>query len=236
MPESKFLLLGTFRETFAGHVYRHRSSSIGNRIARQLYEDLFVHQVSKAYAEHVENGLVAVDLGGKVQNKKIFRRNDSVLGRLPAGSTAAAPLPGFHVRRGLIADARIGCEVKIIAKDPLSQIDRVISDLSNFAGRVRKVSPHSISVAIVGVNHEPSYLSYEGDKTYEDTLLGHEPVEAIARIDNQLRELYDELLVLSFRATNRDPYPFAWVNARQVAIEYGSMVTRLGEMYQARFR
>ena len=236
MANGNFRLLDKFRAAFEGKIYRHRVSTVGNLIGRELYEDLFNHHVSSAYTQHVQEGVVAVDIAGKVQNKKIFRRNDSVLGRLPAGTVVHPPEVGYTVRAGLIADARIGCEVKIIAKDPLSQIDRVISDLATFAGRVRRVSPQSISIALVGVNHESSYLSYEGDKTYQHPLRGHEPAEAIKRIEEQLREVYDELLIFSFRVTNRPPYPFAWLNAKGIGVQYGSALTRIGEAYQGRFR
>jgi len=53
-------------------IYRHRSSTTGNAIGRELYEDLFTHQTSAAYVDHVERRIVAVDLSGKVQDKKVF--------------------------------------------------------------------------------------------------------------------------------------------------------------------
>ena len=163
--------------------------------------------------------------------------HDSVLGRLPVGHVAQPPRVGSSVSEGLVADARVGCEVKIIAKDPLSQVDRVISDLANFAARVRRVNPQSISVAIVGMNLSKRYRAYEGERTHEDReLRGHEAPTATRKIEEQLREVYDELLILPFEATNIPPYPFTWATPQRVELEYGSALTRIGERYQSRFR
>ena len=192
MTAAGFRLLDQFRQQFEGKTYRHRSSNIGNRIARELYEDLFGHRLSSAYTQHVEEGTVAADSSGSVRGRKVLRRNDKVFGRVPAG-VVGRRRDGFSVLEGPIADPRIGCEVKIIAKDPRSQIDRVMSDLGSFALRVKKPSPQIISVAVVGVNHERDYLSYEGDKTYSHPLRGHEPAEAIRRIERELEGAYDEL-------------------------------------------
>jgi len=144
----------------------------------------------------------------------------------------------FAVCEGLVADARVGCEVKIIAKDPLSQVDRVISDLANFAGRVRRVNSQSVSVAMVGMNLSRAIPSAtKVNETYEDKeLRGHEALAATRKIEEQLREVYDELLILPFEATNIPPLPFAWATTPRVELEYGSALTRIGERYQARFR
>ena len=61
MANGKFRLLETFRTTFAGTVYKHRDSTLGNKIGRQLFEDLLTHQVSLIYGEHVGRGAGVVN-------------------------------------------------------------------------------------------------------------------------------------------------------------------------------
>jgi hypothetical protein len=51
-----------------------------------------------------------------------------------------------------------------------------------------------------------------------------------------LIDLYDELLVLSFFATNQRPYPFKWLNSNQADLDYGAALAKIGETYQHRFR
>jgi hypothetical protein len=58
----------------------------------------------------------------------------------------------------------------------------------------------------------------------------------MARLSTRLLDRYDELVLLPFLATNQPPYPFAWANASQAALDYGAALTRLGDLYERRFR
>jgi hypothetical protein len=232
MSNGKFRLLESFRTTFAGRVYKHRNSTVGNKIARELFEDLFIHSVSAKYAVHLNQGIVAVNRGGGVHGR-VIRRNDSVFGRIPAAAKSSN-LQGYAVPEGPIADARIGCEVKIVAKAQLKQIDRVVSDLDNFLSRVRQISQNCINVAIVGVNHEPDYVGYEGRRRFKGKLSKGETATVILRL-GQLSGRYDELLILPFEATNQRPFPFMWLNAHGVDLDYGAALARIGQVYDQRF-
>jgi hypothetical protein len=46
---------------------------------------------------------------------------------------------------------------------------------------------------------------------------------------------YDEFLVLRFRATNVEPYPFEWVSVANTEQHYGAMLVRLLREYESRF-
>src|SRR5262245_15632280 len=140
MANGAFKLLETFRTTFAGTVYKHRNSTLGNKIGRQLFEDLLGHLVSRLYREDVELGVGVVNSGGRIHTPRAIRRNDSVFGRPPAGARLGPPPAGLAVPEGPVAEPRIGCEVKIIAKSQQKQIDRVISDLENFALRMQSLN------------------------------------------------------------------------------------------------
>lgn len=60
---------------------------------------------------------------------------------------------------GPTANVQVGIEVKIIATAMIKQIDRVINDLRNQALQFKHRNPSAITLAIVGVNHAPSYSS-----------------------------------------------------------------------------
>jgi hypothetical protein len=126
--------------------------------------------------------------------------------------------------------------VKIIAKSQQKQIDRVISDLENFALRMKSLNDRAINMALVGVNHESDYVGHEGDRSFRHRLGEREPIATMERLRAHLIDRYDELLVLPFRATNQPPYPFAWTDARAAALDYGAALTRLGDLYERRFR
>lgn len=236
MANGKFRLLESFKRTFAGAIYKHRDSTLGNRIGRELFEDCLAHQVSHRYGEHARARAVVVNSGGRIHTPKAIRRNDSVLGKPPAGVRVVPAKAGFSVSEGPVAEPRIGCEVKILAKSQQKQIDRVINDLDGFATRMRSLSRKCINVAIVGVNHEPDYEGHEGQRTFKDRLKNREPAKVTAKLREELLGRYDELIILPFKATNQPPYPFSWLSERRVDLDYGAALTRLGELYQQRFR
>lgn len=236
MANGKFRLLETFRKTFAGTLYKHRDSTLGNKIGRQLFEDLLSHEVSGNYAEHVGRRLGVVNSGGRIHTPRAIRRNDSIFGRVPAGADLKPAGEGFLVLEGPVAEPRIGCEVKIIAKSQQKQIDRVISDLENFALRMKSLSPQCINVAVVGVNEESDYVGHEGERAFRDRLREQEPTLVVAKLREHLLSRYDELLTVRFKATNQPSYPFAWLDARQTELDYGAVLTRVGDLYQRRFR
>ena len=235
MANGTFRLLERFKNTFFGTRYDHRNSSLGNIIGRELFEDLLLHSGSDAYASHAQQGRTVVNRGGKIHTPRAIRRNDSILGRPPAGVTDTPPPPGFSVSEGPVAEPRVGCEVKILAKSQLKQIGRVISDLERFVDRMKSLNPRCINVALVGVNYESDYVGWEGDRPYRHKLTSKEPEVVSARLSEALLRLYDELLIVRFRATNQSAYPFNWVHPKQVRLDYGAALTRLGELYQARF-
>ena len=143
---------------------------------------------------------------------------------------------GLAVPEGPVAEPRIGCEVKIIAKSQQKQIDRVISDLENFALRMKSLNDRAINVALVGVNQESDYVGHEGDRPFKHRLREQEPTSTMTRLHAHLLDRYDELLLLPFRVTNQPPYPFAWANANRAELDYGAALTRLGDLYERRFR
>ncbi|MGQ0572544.1 MAG: hypothetical protein ACT4P5_23795 [Armatimonadota bacterium] len=161
MANGKFRLLEAFRRTFGGTVYKHRISTTGNKIGREIFEDLYGHMTSRLYRRHVDRRMGVLSRVGKIHGKDI-RRNDSVFGRPPAGVTPEVPTGGYSLAEGPVAEPRIGCEVKILAKAQQKQIDRVISDLENFALRMTSLNRKCINVAIIGVNHESNYVGHEG--------------------------------------------------------------------------
>src|SRR5438034_866954 len=116
MSAQSFRLLDQFAATFRRGPYLHRSPSLGNRIARQLFEDLVAHEVSNLISQRVESRREIVTMNGEIYGRKRVRRNDSFSGRPPAGELDIRDVAGFVFKEGVIAEPHIGCEVKILAK------------------------------------------------------------------------------------------------------------------------
>jgi hypothetical protein len=192
--------------------------------------------VSKILVERCAAQDEIVTLAGEIYGRRRVRRNDSFSGRPPAAEVDIVRLQGFQVSEGVIAEPHIGCEVKIIAKAQQKQIDRVINDLRGFATRMKALHTRCINVAIAGVNHESEYVSYEGERSYRHPLRANEPKLTEARL-RELEGDFDEILILPFRATNEAPdFPFRWVNEAKTRRDYGAVITRIGSLYDERFR
>jgi len=204
-----------------------------------LYEDLVEVNKSEKY-------LISVSSMSRVlnaQNKRKgiqARRGDGTFGELIPGETPRVD-PGYRVARGPVATVEIGVEVKILAKAMIKQIDRVKSDLAHqvqhFRHRAGSLRP--ICVGIVGINYAAITTSYEGDRRYRtDGGVYKHPIQEAEQARSRLaavEEDYDEFLILRYKATNEDPYPFEWVNQRETQLEYGAALTRISNEYQRRF-
>ena len=46
---------------------------------------------------------------------------------------------------------------------------------------------------------------------------------------------FDEFLILKFKATNVDPYPFTWLDYNRTCLEYAALLTRVSREYDRRF-
>ena len=173
---------------------------------------------------------------GEIYGRKRIRRNDSFCGRPAAGEVDIRSIAGRLMSEGVIAEPHVGCEVKIVAKAQQKQIDRVLNDLRGFGVRMRSLHPRCVNVAVVGVNHESKYVSYEGKRRYRHPLGPNEALETVDRI-REIENDFDEVLVLSFKATNQSPsFPFEWMDGARTRRDYGAILTRIGSLYDERFR
>jgi len=96
-------------------------------------------------------------------------------------------------------------------------------------------------VGIVGINSSPVTTSYEGDRAFatDGRRYKHplqEAAEAEARLVAQAKPSFDEFLILRYRATNAEPYPFEWVDLQATELDYGAILTRIAREYDRRFR
>ena len=209
-------------------------STTGDTIAGYLYEDLLALGQSLKLVRRIKNGDVAVNTGNQIKGKK-GRRGDGTFGRVVPGQPLIGT-PGLLVARGLVAHLEIGTEVKIGATKLIAQVDRVINDLSNQARVFRSHNPTVIAVAIVGVNYADSYTGWEKDRQFPaKTAPAREASDFANRIERAVEKHYDELLILRFKATNSQPYDFAWLNRAETEQLYGSALVRISAEYERRF-
>lgn len=227
-------LLRAFEETFRGKPYLHRISTTGDIIASHLYEDLLVLADSQKFVQRVLAKTAVVNTSNQVKGKR-GRRGDGTFGRLIPG-IGPRTLVGYEVARGPIANLEIGAEVKTVATKMLAQIDRVVTDLLNQSAVFKRLNPNTITVAFVGVNHADEYVGHEGERQF----VAKKPPrtqapEIMRRLDRDVRSHYDEFLFLRFKATNKPPFPFSWIDGEDIREEYASMLVRISDAYERRF-
>jgi hypothetical protein len=235
-----YRLLDEFRRLFEGQRYLHRRSTSGDFVAIHLFEDLYSIAKSKRLKSRIDERSRVLNAQNRRRGIQA-RRGDGTFGELIPHETSITD-PGYAVARGTIATVEIGCEVKILAKAMIKQIDRVIGDLVKQVAQFRRGAGNPICVGVVGVNHAESYTSYEKDREWptDGSASYRHPVqeasEAQSRLLIQARPSFDEFLVLRFRATNRPPYTFDWLDLRSTELDYGAILTRISREYDRRFR
>lgn len=203
-----------------------------------LYEDLVAINRSSKLIEAIEKEILVLNVANRLQGISA-RRGDGTLGEIVPGEAAIRD-DGYAVARGKIATVEIGVEVKILAKAMIKQIDRVINNLRNQVVQFRKGGPNSICVGIVGINHAAHYVSFEGDRPWPTTGKSgylhpvQEATEAERRLIEQAAPMYNEFLVLRYRVTNEEPYPFEWVDLKETRLNYAALLTRISSTFQQR--
>jgi hypothetical protein len=227
-------LLQAFRATFLGQRYLHRRAYTGDVIASHLYEDLLALGRSAKLVHRIELEQVAVNNLNRIRGRE-GRRGDGTLGAVPPSARLQLE-PGFQALRGPVATLEIGTEVKIIATKLTAQIDRVMTDLRHQADTFRVQSDQAIRVAIVGVNFAGAYTGYEGSREHiAKSPPAREAPDVVRRLAQFVKPSFDELVILRFRATNRDPFGFDWVDEDGTKLDYGSALVRISNEYERRF-
>ncbi|MCA1853942.1 MAG: hypothetical protein LC647_16590, partial [Beggiatoa sp.] len=128
-----------------------------------------------------------------------------------------------------------------LAKAVIKQIDRVIGDLVKQVGQFRRGAGNPICVGIVGINSATVTTGYEGTRVFTTDGKVHkhphqEAGEAEARLVAQAKPSFDEFVILRYRATNAEPYPFLWVDLKATELDYGAILTRISREYDRRFK
>src|SRR4051812_36426671 len=121
------LLLDAFQSLFNGKLYKHRSSTQGDKVAAFLYDDLLALGRSSKLVERIQLQESVLNNAGKVFGRP-GRRPDGTFGTLVPGAIAEV-CPPYTTARGPLARLEIGVEVKIMATKMIAQVDRVLSDL-----------------------------------------------------------------------------------------------------------
>ncbi|MFM8750971.1 hypothetical protein [Rhabdaerophilum sp.] len=236
-----YRLLDKFQSLFVDGPYKHRVSTNGDAVAVCFYEDLYTLARSKALVSRVGSGLSVLNAQNKRQGI-VARRGDGSFGEI-VPNVKALPEKGFQVLRGPIATIEVGIEVKILAKAMIKQIDRVISDLTGQVTHFKSRGGKPITIGIVGINYAPQYLSFEGEREFPtDGKKYKHPAQEAADAERRLLQraapAFDEFVVLRFMASNQanPAYDFAWLNPAQTANDYGAVLARVSQAYEAQHR
>jgi hypothetical protein len=177
---------------------------------------------------------IVVNTGNTIQGKK-GRRGDGTLGEIVPRVVPSTEV-GFSVARGPLAKLQIGSEAKTLATKMIAQIDRVMNDLDGQAKTFKKHSRDAITVGIIGVNHADAFTSALGDNFFDAKQPpSKESAEVIRRLNQFVEPHYDELIILPFKATNRAPFRFEWVNETKTRNDYASALIRIATEYEDRF-
>ena len=231
-------LLTEFRGLFDGVKYLHRVSNQGDRVASFLYEDLLALGRSPKLVTAISSKSHVINSGNRTVGRDA-RRGDGTFGeKVP--NVPSVMVPGISVAFGEVATLEIGTEVKVLAKAMRKQLDRVCTDLANQATEFKKHGGNPICVGIVGVNRADSYTSYEGRRSYptDGGKYPHPKQEADQveqDIANRVKGKFDELILLRFRATNKRPYAYSWVDQPQTETGYSAALLRISIAYESRF-
>lgn len=235
-----YRLLAEFEKLFASRRYLHRNSSLGDFVALHLYEDLLAVNRSALLNQRITSQRCVLNRSNQRQGVRA-RRSDGTFGEVVPGETVVVE-PGYQVARGIVATVEIGAEVKILAKAMIKQIDRVMGDLQKQVMQFKKRGGQDcICVGIVGINQAAYTVGYEGERAFKtDGKTNRHPIqeaaEAERRLLDQVQPVYDEFIILRYRATNEEPYPFEWVNLEATERDYGASLVRICREYERRFR
>lgn len=233
-----YKLLERFRGLFKGQKYLHRRSNVGDQVASFLYDDLFALGRSPKYVLAVRGQHSVINVAN-VTVGRTARRGDGTFGeRVP--NVAAIVVPDHLVSLGQVATVDVGIEVKFLAKAMIKQLDRVGTDMINQASEFRRHGGNPICIGIVGINRARRYVSFEGTREWptdgrKNPHPFQEAEQAERRLLPRITPVFDEVIVLRYRATNIDPFPFEWVDAVATETEYAASLLRISREYEKRF-
>ena len=234
-------LLDAFQGLFVGQAYRHRDSSLGDSISVEVYEDLYELARSPKLVGSVDASMRGLGPRNQAVTLQRMRRGDGTLGELVDPANARR-FSSYALARGTVATIDCGVEVKILSKAMIKQIDRVVGDLTKQVGAWRSVSANVISIAIVGINHADYTTGYEGDRSYRtDGRLYAHPIQEAAAAERHIVEsvinhgIYDEVVILRYRAANEEPFAFEWVNYEATWQAYRAALIRLSGVMENRW-
>jgi len=206
-------------------------------VAMHLYEDLYDLSLSPKFVYRIKNGISVLNAQNRRRGVRA-RRGDGTLGAVVPHVTRIAD-PGFSISRGEIATIEIGVEVKVLMKAMIKQIDRVCGDLNKQVEQFKSRRGDPICIGIVGINHAPYCVSYEGDRVYRTDGKKHrhpadEATEAETRLRRDAEPAFDDFIVLRFVAHNEPPFDFSWVDERATIRDYGAALVRISQWYESR--
>lgn len=234
-----YKLLTEFRKLFEGRKYEHRNSTLGDRVASFLYEDLFDLARSAKFVAAVSSQSRVLNTKNLAAGKKTRRGDGSFGERVP--HIVAVLAPKHVVAYGEIATIELGTEVKILAKAMRKQLGRVCSDLEKQVAEFKSLGGNPICVGIVGINRSDKYTSFERRRAWKTTgktghLHPYQEADSVERdLVGRVESKFDELILLRFKARNERPHDFSWTDPKETERLYAAALVRISREYESRF-
>ncbi len=236
-------MLDAFRAIFEGKIYRHRSNNQGDQLATEFYEDFYALGRSPKLVRDVDAQRRGIALS-QIRSGISSRRGDGTFGELIPGQ-AIVREAGYSVARSAVATLDVGVEVKILNKAQIKQINDRVAGLQKQAdyflrGRDGRARGNSICVAIVATNSADYAIGYEGERSYrtDGRKHAHPAQEAsfiVSKLRHEVAPSYDELILLTYKASNDAPFEFRWNDVATVERDYSASLVRLSSEYERRF-
>ena len=186
----------------------------------------------------IPGGRLCVVVGDVCRSRRKFGRHEII--PLHADILVRCRALGFEGLATVFWYKIANATTEVLQKAMIKQIDRVRSDLVGQVDQFHRGVGNPICVGIVGVNHAAYCVSYEGDRQFRtDGRKYTHPCQEAEAAEERLRSgaapKFDEFLVLQYRATNEEPYPFECVNYGRAFNDYGAILARISRTYDARF-
>jgi hypothetical protein len=99
-----------------------------------------------------------------------------------------------------------------------------------------------VTIAVIGINRASYTIGYEGERAFRTDGIKHKhPAQEAEAAERHImerivaRQVFDAPIILRYRATNEDPFPFEWAEQKATADLYRASLIRVSSLFEERF-